>query len=102
MDRKQKMADRFLQETPLDLLVLYDQGQKLVQQFAPVGVPASYLVRPDGRVEKVYLGFKMDYIEKYISDIDQLLKSGYPQPPISPETAPSGPKAGATAEAGNE
>jgi len=102
IDRKQKTADRFLRKVQLDLLVLYDQGQKLVKQFAPVGVPASYLIRPDGRVEKVYLGFKMDYIAKYISDIDQLLKTASPNITLSPETAQSEPQTGATTEAGNE
>ena len=73
MDRKRKAADKFLQKAGLDLVVLYDNEQKVINAFAPVGVPASYLIGPTGKVEKVYVGFKKDYIEKYIKDIEALL-----------------------------
>ena len=73
MDRKRKAADKFLQKAGLDLVVLYDNEQKVINAFSPVGVPASYLVGPTGKVEKVYVGFKKDYIEKYIKDIEALL-----------------------------
>ena len=72
-DRKQKIADRFLKKIKVDMVVLYDKGQKLIKTFQPVGIPASYLIRPDGKVEKIYISFKMDYIDKYIADIDRLL-----------------------------
>ena len=73
MDRKRKAADKFLEKAGLDIVVLYDNEQKVINAFAPVGVPASYLVGPTGKVEKVYVGFKKDYIEKYIKDIEALL-----------------------------
>ena len=73
MDRKRKAADKFLQKAGLDIVVLYDNEQKVINAFAPVGVPASYLIGPTGKVEKVYVGFKKDYIEKYIKDIEALL-----------------------------
>jgi len=73
MDRKRKAADKFLEKAGLDIVVLYDNEQKMIKAFAPVGVPASYLVGPTGKVEKVYVGFKKDYIEKYIKDIEALL-----------------------------
>lgn len=73
MDRKRKAADKFLEKAGLDIVVLYDNEQKMVNVFAPVGVPASYLIGPTGKMEKVYVGFKKDYIEKYIKDIDTLL-----------------------------
>jgi thiol-disulfide isomerase/thioredoxin len=73
MDRKRKAADKFLEKAGLDLVVLYDNEQKMISAFAPVGIPASYLIGPTGKVEKVYVGFKKDYIEKYIKDIEALL-----------------------------
>ena len=76
MDRKRKAADKFLEKAGLDVLVLYDNEQKVINAFAPVGVPASYLVGPTGRVEKVYIGFKKEYIEKYVADIEALLEKG--------------------------
>ena len=72
-DRKQKVVDRFLKKIKVDLVVLYDKKQELVKGFQPVGIPATYIITPDGQVESVHYGFKMDYIEKYISEIDKLL-----------------------------
>jgi thiol-disulfide isomerase/thioredoxin len=74
MDRKRKAADKFLKKAGLDILVLFDKEQKVINAFAPVGVPASYLIGPDGKVEKVYVGFKKDYIEMYLADIEALLE----------------------------
>jgi thiol-disulfide isomerase/thioredoxin len=73
-DRKRKSADKFLKKVGLDILVLYDSEQKVIKAFSPVGVPASYLIGPTGRVEKVYIGFKEAYIEKYLADIKALLE----------------------------
>jgi len=76
MDRKRKAADKFLEKAGLDIVVLYDNEQKVINAFAPVGVPASYLIGSTGKVEKVYVGFKKDYIEKYIKDIEALMGEG--------------------------
>jgi len=82
MDRKRKSADKFLKNVGLDMVVLYDNEQKVINTFAPVGVPASYLIGPAGKVEKVYVGFKKDYIEMYMADIEALLeKSAGASPP---------------------
>ena len=72
-DRKQKVVDRFLKKVKVDLMVLYDKKQELINKFQPVGIPASYIIKPDGKIESVHYGFKMDYIEKYIAEIDKLL-----------------------------
>jgi thiol-disulfide isomerase/thioredoxin len=71
-DRKQKAADKFLKKVGLNIVVLYDSKQKVVNTFSPVGMPASYLIGPSGKVEKVYLGFKKEYIEMYRNDIEAL------------------------------
>jgi thiol-disulfide isomerase/thioredoxin len=76
MDRKRKAAEKFLNKVGLDIVVLYDNEQKVINAFAPVGVPASYLIGPDGKVVKVYVGFKKDYIEMYIDDIKALMEEG--------------------------
>jgi peroxiredoxin len=80
MDRKRKSADKFLKKVGLDMVVLYDNEQKVINAFAPVGVPASYLIGPTGKVEKVYVGFKKDYIEMYMAHIEALLEKGAGNP----------------------
>jgi len=72
-DRSRKAGVKFFEKSGLDLNVLYDDEQKVINAFAPVGIPASFLIGPTGKVEKVYVGFKKDYIEKYIKDIETLL-----------------------------
>ncbi len=72
-DRSRKAGVKFFKKSGLDLNVLYDDEQKVINAFAPVGIPASFLIGPTGKVEKVYVGFKKDYIEKYIKDIDTIL-----------------------------
>jgi peroxiredoxin len=83
MDRKRKSADKFLKKVGLDIMVLFDNEQKVINTFAPVGVPASYLIGPTGKVEKVYIGFKKDYIEKYVADIEALLEKNAGTAPSS-------------------
>jgi thiol-disulfide isomerase/thioredoxin len=72
-DRSRKAGVKFFEKAGLDLMVFYDDEQKVINAFAPVGLPASFLIGPTGKVEKVYVGFKKDYIEKYIKDIEALL-----------------------------
>lgn len=79
MDRKRRAADRYLKKLKFDLFVLYDTDQETVKYFSPVGVPASYLIGSDGKVKKLYLGFKKEYIEKYIRDIEALIEEGEQQ-----------------------
>jgi len=77
-DRKQKVVDRFLKKVKVDLMVLYDKKQELINKFQPVGIPATYIIRPDGKVENIHYGFKMDYIDMYITEIDKLLAESTP------------------------
>lgn len=76
VDRTRKAADRFLSKAGLEIVVLYDNDQKVINTFAPVGVPASYLIGPTGKVVKTYVGFKSDYVEMYTKDIESLLGEG--------------------------
>ena len=74
-DRKRKAADDFLEKHPTDLMVVYDTDQNMIRAFGPVGIPASYLIGPDGKVEKHYLGFSEDSVEEYQKDIEALLRN---------------------------
>jgi len=73
VDSSRKEAEKFLERVPVDLPVLFDTNQKLIQEVAPVGMPASYLIGPEGVVQKRYIGFQDGYIETYQTDIEALL-----------------------------
>ncbi len=78
VDRKRKAADKFLnkmkKKVKLDMIILYDNDQKVINAAQPVGIPASYLIGPTGTVEKVYFSFKEGYIEMYERDIEALVE----------------------------
>jgi thiol-disulfide isomerase/thioredoxin len=86
VDQSQKEAERFLERYPVDLLVLFDANQKLIQEVAPVGMPASFLIGPDGVVYKQYVGFQNGYIETYQADIEALLATMPPEASAAQET----------------
>ena len=73
VDESRKAAEKFLERYPVDLTVLFDTTQKLIQEVDPVGMPASFLVGPDGVVQKRYIGFQDGYVETYQTDIEALL-----------------------------
>ena len=100
-DKRPSTAEKFLKKIKTDLVVLFDSKSEVVRAFGPVGVPASYLVAPDGTVVGKYIGFKEEYIEKYIRDIEaELAKAGdaaLEMPSIPP---PADTDAGQAAEEG--
>jgi peroxiredoxin len=104
MDRRHKAAERFLKKNGLKLQVLYDTDQKLVGYFSPVGVPATYLIGRDGKVVRVYLGFKKEYIDRYISDIAAQLEAMSREGSSSPggENPGGGENRGEGPQAGDE
>ena len=73
VDESRKPAEEFLERYPVDVTVLFDTTQKLIRQVDPVGMPASFLIRPDGVVQKRYIGFQEGYVETYQADIEALL-----------------------------
>jgi len=87
VDRSRKEAERFLERYPVDLLVLFDTNQKLIQEVAPVGMPASFLIGLDGVVQKRYIGFQDGYVETYQADIEALLAAIPPEASAAKEPA---------------
>jgi len=74
-DKRSSTAEKFLKKIKTDLFVLFDPKSEVIRAFGPVGVPASYLVAPDGTVVGKYIGFKEEYIEKYIQAIEAQLSA---------------------------
>jgi len=48
----------FLEETPLDFPIPADPEGNALELFEVIGMPTSYLIGPDGRVELVHVGFR--------------------------------------------
>ncbi|MEP4547610.1 MAG: TlpA disulfide reductase family protein [Saccharospirillum sp.] len=56
-DEDVALAERFLQGTPVDFLILSDQDQQVVSEFRPQGYPTAYVIDKSGTVQKVEAGF---------------------------------------------
>lgn len=56
-DQDVALAERFLQATPVDFLILSDKDQQVVSEFRPQGYPTAYVIDKSGTVRKVEAGF---------------------------------------------
>ncbi|WP_169579628.1 TlpA family protein disulfide reductase [Saccharospirillum impatiens] len=56
-DEDPALAERFLQATPVDFLILSDKDQRVVSEFRPQGYPTAYVIDRTGTVQKVEAGF---------------------------------------------
>ena len=53
----------FLLDTPLDFLIPTDPDGEAAELFEVIGMPTSYLIKPDGTVTFVHMGFRSGDIE---------------------------------------
>jgi len=53
----------FLLDTPLDFLIPTDPDGEAAELFEVIGMPTSYLIKPDGTVTLVHMGFRSGDIE---------------------------------------
>lgn len=56
-DQDPVLAERFLQSTPVDFLILSDKDQQVVSEFRPQGYPTAYIIDKTGTVHMVEAGF---------------------------------------------
>lgn len=56
-DEDVKLANKFLEKTPVNFLNVSDRSQKVVNFFEPKGFPYAYVVGKDGVVHTVKAGF---------------------------------------------
>jgi thiol-disulfide isomerase/thioredoxin len=57
-DEDVKLAEKFLEKTPVNFLNVSDKTQKIVNFFEPKGFPYAYVVGKDGVVHAVKAGFE--------------------------------------------
>lgn len=56
-DEDPALAEKFLQSTPADFLILSDKDQKVVSEFNPTGFPTAYIIDKTGQVHTVKPGY---------------------------------------------
>ena len=63
----------FLIYTPLDFLIPADPDGEAAELFEVIGMPSSYLIKPDGTITLVHMGFRKGDIEMIEEAIQESL-----------------------------
>ncbi len=67
-------AKKFLQKYPAEFTVSYDDGRKLVKEYAVEAMPSSFLIDRNGAFIENHLGFKVANTEEYEAAIVAALR----------------------------
>ena len=75
VDEEAEAMEGFLESHPVSFNVVRDAEQKLVAETGVEAMPTSFLIRRDGKVAAVHLGFDSAKTEKELAaEIERLLK----------------------------
>lgn len=58
LDKSRELGDEFLKKTPADFTVAYDPEGKVASAYHVKGMPSSYLIDRQGRIQKTHIGFR--------------------------------------------
>jgi thiol-disulfide isomerase/thioredoxin len=75
VDRERADADRFLQDVPARFQIVYDPAGALASQYDLPGMPASYVIGPNGDVVARHIGFRSNLRAQREAEVQQLLET---------------------------
>lgn len=75
LDNQKKLAEKFLSQTPADFKIFYDPDSRVARQYKVEGMPASYLISPNGDIIWRHRGFNENNANSYESEIEKALSS---------------------------
>lgn len=73
IDDDWKSVEQFFEKLPAQLTVGWDRGGEVASQYGTYRLPESYLISPDGKVIKRYIGPRDWVNPKVVSEIRQYL-----------------------------
>ena len=73
IDEEKEIGKAFVKKLDLEFNVIYDESNKLVSKFSPIGVPAIYYIK-NNEIAKVVFGAVDDIDEKIKHDLSLLEK----------------------------
>jgi cytochrome c biogenesis protein CcmG/thiol:disulfide interchange protein DsbE len=74
VDRERAQADRFLHDVPAQFRIVYDPAGTLASRYDLPGMPASYVIGPNGEVVQRHLGFRAALRAEREAELQQLLE----------------------------
>ena len=73
LDAETEQMHKFLDQVPAQFDVYHDPSGQVAEKFQLEGMPTSYLIDASGKVVKKHIGFYNKDIERYESEIEELL-----------------------------
>lgn len=73
LDAETAQMHKFLDMVPAKFDVYHDPSGRMAEKFQLEGMPTSYLIDASGKVVKKHIGFYTRDIERYESEIEELL-----------------------------
>jgi len=74
IDKNKTKAHKMARNLGAKFPILFDNTQKVSKLYAIKTMPLTLLVDRDGKVRKIYQGYKPGYEKKYAADIRKLLR----------------------------
>ena len=74
VDRERAEADRFLHDVPAQFRIVYDPAGTLASRYDLPGMPASYVIGPNGDVVGRHLGFRAAVRAEREAELQKLLE----------------------------
>lgn len=72
-DESVASAQEFLATYPVTFTILHDVGKAAAKTFNPAQMPTAFLVDREGKIAKIYEGFRESEVSQMKSDIERLL-----------------------------
>lgn len=73
IDETKEAMDSFLASMPLSFQVVFDDGQSIVERWAPPKMPTSYIIDKSGKVALVQEGYEPGDLPAMTAKIEELL-----------------------------
>lgn len=73
IDEKKETMDSFLASMPLSFQVVHDEGEVIVERWAPPKMPSSYIIDKTGKVQMIQEGYEKGDLPAMVAKIEELL-----------------------------
>lgn len=73
IDNEMSAAQKFLKTVPVSFVVVHDAAKKVAKLYAPPTMPSSYLIDREGRIQRVYKGFRASDAAKIEAELKKML-----------------------------
>lgn len=74
VDKDPGLAEKFLEKTPANFTMAFDPEGELASKYKLIGMPSSYLIDRNGKIQYTHVGFRVSKSQNYEKSIQELLE----------------------------